>query len=200
MAANRNEVNELDLLVQLRMGDKTAFQLLYDRYSRPIYGNILRLVRDETVADDLLQDVFVKIWEHREHIDPTQSFRAYLFTCSRHFVFNFRRRLKLEIETAILLARTYVDGDNAVIDALNAKETETLLHEVIEELPTQRQRIFRLCKVDGLSYRQVAEQLGISEATVHDHIVKANKFVKDRLTHRGEDLTFLLAVWLTSTT
>ncbi len=196
MSANRNEVDEHELLARLRLGDETAFRRLYDRYSRPIYGNIFRLVRDEFVADDLLQDVFVKIWEHREHIDPNQSFRAYLFTCSRHFAFNFKRRLQLEIEVAIQMARGYVDSDDTVVDSLNAKETEVLLQEAIGELPAQRQRIFRLCKIDGLSYRQIAEQLGISEATVRDHIVKANKFIKDRLLQGGGYSALVLTAWL----
>lgn len=200
MSANSNEVDEQKLLARLRLGEEAAFRRLYDRYSRPIYGNILRLVRDEAVADDLLQDVFVKIWEHRENIDPTQSFRAYLFTCSRHFAFNFKRRLRLEIEVAIQIARGYVDSDDVVVNSLDAKETELLLQEAIGELPAQRQRIFRLCKIDGLSYRQVAEQLGISEATVRDHIVKANKFIKDRLIQGGGYSALLLTVWLLAAT
>ncbi|WP_090626394.1 RNA polymerase sigma-70 factor [Parapedobacter indicus] len=199
MSVSHNDIDEQEMLARLQLGEEMAFRWVYDRYSRAIYGNILRLVHDETVADDLLQDVFVKIWEHREHIDPNQSFRAYLFTCSRHFAFNFRRRLQLEIEAAIQMARGYVDSDDTVVDSLNAKETEALLHGAISELPTQRQRIFRMCKVDGLSYRQVAEQLGISEATVRDHIVKANKFIKDRLIQGGGYSALLLTLWLLTT-
>lgn len=192
-------IDEKDILIRLRESDKEAFRFLYERYSRVIYGNILKLVHHEDVADDLLQDVFVKIWEHRAKINPELSFRAYLFTCSRHFVFNFKRRLKLEIETAIQLAIGYDDANDAITNLLQAKEAEALVERVVGKLPEQRQRIFRLCKLDGLSYQEVADALNISVSTVRDHMVKANKFIKERLTHEEGLSALLLVLWFVST-
>jgi len=189
---NNDDINEQDLLAELRLGNERAFRLLYDRYSRSIYGNILKLVRNEEVADDLLQDVFTKIWEHREHIEPHLSFRAYLFICSRHFVFNFQRRLKLEMETAMQMAAEYDDVDDAVTDLLHAKEAKALMEAAVNQLPSQRQRVFRLCKLDGLSYQEVAHILGISVATVRDHMVKANKSIREWLLQNGGLTTVLL--------
>lgn len=185
MSSFTEKSNERELLIQLRLGHEDAFRSLYLRYSRLIYGNILRLVRNEAVADDLLQDVFVKIWEHRAHINPDLSFQAYLITCSKHFAYNFKRRLKLEMEAAVQLATTYVHAEDAVNNRLLAKETKLLLEEAVNQLPAQRQRVFRLCKFDEMSYQEVADIMGITTSTVRDHMVKANKFVKSWLTQES---------------
>ncbi|RZF57479.1 RNA polymerase sigma factor [Sphingobacterium corticibacterium] len=189
---NDQNISEHDILLRLQSGDQDAFRVLYERYSRLIYGNIMRFIGDESVADDLLQDVFVKIWEHRASIDPNLSFSAYLFTCSRNTVFNFKRRLKLEIESAIHLAYDSTGFVESVDSILHKKEVQNLIENVISQLPLQRQRIFRMCKLDGKSYQEVAEELQISVSTVRDHIVKANKFIKDVLMYEGSLSSLLL--------
>lgn len=189
---NDQNLSEHDILLRLQSGDEYAFRILYERYSRLIYGNIMRFINDESVADDLLQDVFVKIWEHRASINPDLSFSAYLFTCSRNMVFNFKRRLKLEIESAIHLAYDSTEFAESVDHIIHKKEIQTLIENVISQLPLQRQRIFRMCKLDGKSYQEVAEELQISVSTVRDHIVKANKFVKEVLMYEGSFSSLLL--------
>ncbi|PRD56691.1 RNA polymerase sigma factor [Sphingobacterium gobiense] len=189
---NDQNLSEYEILLRLQAGEEDAFRILYERYSRLIYGNIMRFINDESAADDLLQDVFVKVWEHRTSIDPSLSFAAYLFTCSRNMVFNFRRRLKLEIESAIHLADESVQLAESVDSILHKKEVHKLIENVISQLPLQRQRIFRMCKLDGKSYQEVAEELQISVSTVRDHIVKANKFIKDVLMYEGSFSSLLL--------
>ncbi|NGM64127.1 RNA polymerase sigma factor [Sphingobacterium sp. SGR-19] len=189
---NDQNLSEHEILLRLQAGDDDAFRMLYERYSRLIYGNIMRFINDESVADDLLQDVFVKVWEHRASIDPSLSFAAYLFTCSRNTAFNFKRRLKLEIECAIHLAYESAELAESVDSILHKKEVQKLIENVISQLPLQRQRIFRMCKLDGKSYQEVAEELQISVSTVRDHIVKANKFIKDVLMYEGSFSSLLL--------
>lgn len=189
---NDLNLSEHEILLRLQAGNEDAFRILYERYSRLIYGNIMRFINDESVVDDLLQDVFVKVWEHRASIDPNLSFAAYLFTCSRNTVFNFKRRLKLEIESAIHLTYDNSGFVESVDSALHKKEIRNLIENVISKLPLQRQRIFRMCKLDGKSYQEVAEELQISVSTVRDHIVKANKFIKDVLIYEGSFPSLLL--------
>lgn len=169
---------EKELLCRLHHGDMQAFDILYHRYSQVIYANILKFLKDETSAEDLLQDVFLGIWENRSKIDPEQSFAAFLFTCSRNITFNFKRRLKLEMESEIQLAYGIVESENTIDKVLDSKEAMALVEELLSRLPKQRQKIFRLSKLDGKSYQEIAEEMGISIATVRDHIVKANKFIR----------------------
>ncbi|OYD44149.1 hypothetical protein CHU00_18350 [Sphingobacterium cellulitidis] len=179
------DLSEENLLYRLKSGDMKAFESLYELYSSVIYNNIFRLIKNRTVSEDLLQDVFIKIWENREKIDPKQSFVAYLFICSRNIAFNFKRRLKLEITSSLNSNYSLVLHTNAVDDWLEKKEVEQYIERIINELPEQRQRVFRLAKLDGKKYQEIADDLGISISTVKDHLVKANKFVKKYLIENG---------------
>ena len=180
------DLSEENLLYRLKSGDMKAFESLYELYSSVIYNNIFRLIKNRTVSEDLLQDVFIKIWENREKIDPKQSFVAYLFICSRNIAFNFKRRLKLEITSSLNSNYSLEEQHtNAIDDWLEKKEVEQYIERIINELPEQRQRVFRLAKLDGKKYQEIADDLGISISTVKDHLVKANKFVKKYLIENG---------------
>jgi len=189
---------EKELLCQLHYGDIQAFDILYHRYSQIIYANILRFLKDETIAEDLLQDVFLRIWENRTKINPEQSFAAFLFTCSRNITFNFKRRLKLEMESEIHLAYGVVESENTIDKVLDSKEALVLVEELLSKLPKQRQKIFRLSKLEGKSYQEIAEEMGISIATVRDHIVKANKFIRSGALQDSGFSSLLLALLLYS--
>lgn len=180
------DLSEENLLYRLKSGDMKAFESLYELYSSVIYNNIFRLIKNRTVSEDLLQDVFIKIWENREKIDPKQSFVAYLFICSRNIAFNFKRRFKLEITSSLNSNYSLEEQHtNAIDDWLEKKEVEQYIERIINELPEQRQRVFRLAKLDGKKYQEIADDLGISISTVKDHLVKANKFVKKYLIENG---------------
>lgn len=187
---------ERDILLRLRSGDEDAFRTIYERYSRLIYHNIMRFVKDPSIADDLLQDVFIKIWENRELVNPDRSFPAYLFTCSRNITFNFKRHLKVQIESAKHLTHDQTHIDKSLEEMLDTKEVQNIIENVINKLPLQRQKIFRMCKWEGMSYQEVAEELQISVSTVRDHIVKANKFVKEAIVR--EESFFLLFLFYSS--
>lgn len=190
---------EKNLLCQLRSGDMQAFDILYYRYSQIIYANILKFLKDETIAEDLLQDVFLRIWENRSKIDPEQSFAAFLFTCSRNITFNFKRRLKLEMESEVHLAYGISESENTIDRILDAKEAMVLVEALLSRLPNQRQKIFRLSKLEGKSYQEISEEMGISIATVRDHIVKANKFIRNGAMQDSGFSALLLALLLYST-
>lgn len=178
-------IDERKLLLQLREGDHGAFEEVYRKYSLVIYANILRMVRNENVADDLLQEVFLKIWEKRAEIDPDNSFKGYLFTCSKFLVLNFLRHISIERQVEYYLTSTRTELYTHIEENVFLKETDALLQQTLAKLPSQRQKIYTLCKVERMSYAEVASLLGISTTTVQDHIVKANKYIKEQLTSRN---------------
>lgn len=181
MSPSSQSYNEQDLLLKLREGDELAFEVIYRKHSLAIYANILRMVHNEEVASDLLQEVFLKIWENRVKIDPDKSFKGYLFTCSRFLVLNFLRHVSIEKQVENYLLHTRSEAYDHIEADVFTKETEAYLSQTIAQLPPQRQKIYTLCKVEGMSYEQVATVLGISITTVQDHIVKANRFIKKHL-------------------
>jgi len=91
-----NNSEEVQLLIALKSGDRSAFEKIYRGYSPRIFLNILKMVKSAEDAQEILQDVFVKVWEKRELIDPEQSFKSYLFQISRFTVYNFIRKINLD--------------------------------------------------------------------------------------------------------
>lgn len=185
---------EKSLLYALKEGDGGAFEKLYDRYSERILYNLLRIVRSSAIAEELLQDVFLKVWEMRATIDPKRSFQAFLFQLSSNLAIDFYRKAarKRIMEAAVALSTeaTYEHVEKYV----DYKEAEVLLDRTISRLPPQRQRVFRLCRIEGKTYEEVAEMLSISRSTVREHMVKANAFLREQFTREYGIYLLLLAV------
>lgn len=173
--------NEYDLILLLTKGDEKAFEKLYDRYSQRLYGVLLKLLKSEMLAQELLQDTFLKLWEHRQRIDPEQSFRGYLFGIAQNLVYDFYRKAARDKKLRDELLRTAAICYEHIEEKLFKKENATILYRHINDLPPQRRQVFRLCKLEKKSYAEVSQQLGISTSTISDHIVKATRFLKQRM-------------------
>lgn len=185
------EENEYNLLIRLKQGDEKAFQKIYSLYSARLYGKLLKLTKAEQVAEDLLQNTFLKIWACRENIDESKSFRAYLFRIAENLAYDFFREAERDLkkrEELVIRAMLYEEHPEEI--AIKAEKEKKLL-EAIEALPPQRKQIFKLCKLQGKSYNEVSLLLQISPSTINDHIVKATRSVQDQL--RKNLLVLLLA-------
>lgn len=188
------ETTDTALLAALQQGSEYAFEALYARYRSRIYYNMIKIVRSEAVAEELLQDVFLKVWELRDRIDPTQSFKAFLFRISGNLAIDFyRREARRRIIDATALLANEKEYDH-VQQYIDFKEAEALLSDAIAKLPPQRQRVFRMCRIEGKSYEEVANLLLISRKTVQDHMVKANQWLRDSLRDDYGILILLLAI------
>lgn len=188
---NGNNLEEKSLIRNLKDGDEHAFTALYNRYSPLLYLNILKLVKGEETALDILQELFIKIWNNRTAIDPEKDFRAYLFSITYNQVRDFFRKAardrRLEDQLVALTTECY----EHIEQLLQQKETAAILDKAIDALPVQQRRIFILCRVEGRSYEEVAAMLELSIATIGNQLSKATKTVRNQL--NTKDLSFLLA-------
>lgn len=171
---------EIQLLIALKSGERVAFEKIYQTYSPRIFLSILKMVKSVDDAQEILQDVFIKVWEKRELIDPEQSFKSYLFQISRFTVYNFIRKVNLDKKLKAYLCLENSELYTHIEENIACKENDQFIMNAIEELPNQRKQIYKLCKIEGKSYAEVSMQLGISSSTINDHIVKATKFLKQR--------------------
>ena len=171
--------NEHELLSRLKAGDKLAFARLYELYSRPLYLNLFKLLKIEQVAEEILQSIFLMVWEKREAITINHSIKGYLFRIAENKVHDFFRKLKRDRKLYDhILEMSCGEYEDVEIKILHREET-ALLNKAIENLPPQRKEVFYLCKVEGKSYLEVSRLLGISASTINDHIVKATRSVRD---------------------
>ncbi|UKB78585.1 RNA polymerase sigma factor [Chryseobacterium sp. MEBOG07] len=188
---------EKDLLLRLRNGDEHAFEELYRSYSKRIFVNVLKLVKDEDQAQEILQDVFIKIWNHRKNIDPDKSFPAYLFSIAKNLVRDFFRKAALDRKLQAMLIANGTELYDHIESALYHKESTAILQSAIETLPLQRRAIFTLCKMEGKSYDEVAAALGITVSTVGNQLVKATRTVKQYFSLSRYCITVILALLIT---
>lgn len=164
--------------------------MLYHRYSARLYQNLLPLVKSPDIAEEIIQELFIRIWEKRASIKIDGNFSAYLYVVGKNLVLDYFRKVSQEKKLQLQLANYLTD--DAHNNDLNKERQDALLARAIEQLPPQRQRIFRLCKLEGKSYQEVSLQLGISVGTINDHIVKATKAIQKNLSRQSWIYLFLL--------
>lgn len=178
--------NEQELLQELQQGSADAFTCLYKHYSVPLYYNIFSLVKDENTAEELVQDVFLKIWRRKSSINITKSFSGYLFVTARNQVYDFFQQLSRDQALRSRIISFASEAYDHIEQSIFAKENADLLRKAIDTLPPQRRRAFELCKLEGLSYRQASEEMGISLSTIKDHMVNALETIRTYITKNVE--------------
>ena len=183
---------EQELLEQLRSGSEAAFTKVYRLYSAQLFKKILRMVYDEDIAKELLQDLFMKIWEGREKIDPSRSFKSFLYAVGINLVYDyFRKTAKKNVMIARLIS-TAVEQYTHTEEGIIEKENMDIINSAVQKLPPQRKRVFVLCKLEGKSYAEVSKELNISSSTIHDHMVKANCLIRKYLQNHPDMAIYTL--------
>lgn len=183
----------------MQRGDSDAFLQLYNHYHSALYHYVLRFVKSPAITEDVLQDVFLKIWEIRDRIDPSLSFKAYLYKICRNSVFKLLKKIAvdeaLRLQVMQQFTQSVADADLKIL----WQQYEEILQAAINDLSPQRQKVFRLCREEGRSYEQVANELGISRNTVKEHMVLAMKQIRGHFEQYGDDpAAFVLLLMLTS--
>lgn len=165
----------------MRASDATACTELFRALHTPLIYYAQQLMGDGTAACDVVQEAFIKLWEHRHTLDPTQSLKAYLYTIVRNTAFNHmnsvRREQSYRSEEAVPETAETVRVD----DNLDAQELQSKIRTWISELPPRRQEAFRLSRVNGLSHEEIASVMGLAPRTVTHHIMLALQHLRARL-------------------
>ena len=179
-------------------GDEKAFVALYNKYHRKIYYTAVKLTQSEDLAQDVTQNVFLKVWETRATLDPEKNFAAYISVICRNAVFDLFKKATLEEAVKKELQQFTEVSENDGEDEDFYEVYKNLLDEAIAALPPQRRAVFELCKLQEKTYDEVASRMNISRSTVQDHIVKANKFIREYLlTHGNVSFAMLFVVLIT---
>jgi RNA polymerase sigma-70 factor (ECF subfamily) len=175
---NKQDTISITTILDLKAGDNEAFKIVYQHLSDKLYYNLLKLVKSSDTAEELLQEAFIKLWEKRDHIDPTKSIQGYLLRITENLAYDFYRKVAKDKKLQTQLIARAEESYNHIEEILINKEFDDLLHQAIDALPPRRRQIFCLCKLDGKSYEEAAAQLKLSPSTISDHIVKATRFIR----------------------
>lgn len=177
--ALRDAADAQEIARRIRDGDRAAFRTFFDRH----HGRLLGAVQGRGVsrddAEDVVQNAFLYIWEHRERIDPAQSLRAYLFRIGYTRALNAKRGREREVAEA----DPEDAGRAAATPETDAEQAELRAHiqAAVDALPERRRQVFELCFVQGFTYREAAEALDVTRKTVENHMGLALKDLRGAL-------------------
>lgn len=174
-------LDEADLIKKVKKGNQKAFRQIYDRYHRPLHLLALRLLKDHHLAEDAVQDIFIKFWLSKEKIDHPKSLKSFLFTCIKNHVLNMIRNNRRRILAAYELKEEHHPATNCTEDGIQYKEYQNIFSEGLNQMPVKRREIFRLKMHEGLTNAQIAQKLKISIHTVKVHYQLGSKYIKSHL-------------------
>ena len=172
---------ESEWLVALAAGDFKAFGVLYEKHHRPLYLFALKLSKNHHEAEELVQSVFVTVWETRQTIDPAKSFSAYLFSIARNRYYDMLRKRVNESYYADYILHQNNDTVDDLEKQIEDKEIYEIVNKLLQQVPERRQEIFRMSRNENLSYKQIAKKLQISENTVDSQIRHVLNFLRKEL-------------------
>jgi len=181
---------EKELVKKLKDGDSFAFEVLFYKYRNKVMGFARKMVPAQIDPEEIVQEVFVRVWLKKDAIDPEKDFQSYLFSIAKHLVLD---HLKSAVNRKLYFVGEHFQQDLLEEEGLEAsmtEETEAKLQKLINEIPERRREIFRLSRFEGLSYKQIAERLNISENTVDSQIRNALAFLRKEF-RKFVVLTFL---------
>jgi len=179
--------DEKPLLKRLSNDDHSALHELFKAYYRPLSAYARSIVIDDDASKDIIQDVFIKIWENRKNLLIHSSLRSFLFTCVRNTSIDYIRQnkrfslLEQDILERLATTGTIIDKSPDAIESMIFNETSDLIDSAIEELPDQCRKIFIMSRFQGFKHKQIAEKLNLSSRTVEAHIYTALKFIRERI-------------------
>lgn len=185
--------DEKKVLNHVSDGDERAFQALFDHYRAKVYTYALKIVKCEDQAEDILQDVFLKVWQH-QNLGDIVNFEGYLRTMTKNHVLKFFRRQQLEQQNSNKLRNEWSEAHNETEECLLLHDSQHLINEAIAHLPPKQKLVYDLCKNQGLKYEAAAKILSVSPLTVKTHMQHSLRFVRKYLSKYTDIANIFLAL------
>lgn len=167
--------DERSSIRQIALGDQKAFSEMYDRYRPVLYRFVFNILKSDDLTDDSCQEVFIKIWEDRSRLLEVVSFRYYLLTVGKNHSLNILRKILSEEKNVSDFISSYSEISNDLEECVQSNEYQCFIASVLNSLTPQSQRVFNLCRQQGLSYDEAAESMGVSKNIIKKHMVRSMK-------------------------
>lgn len=176
--ASMKHLDEAQLSIALKLGNRIAFREIYDRYHNHLYFTALQYLRHREMAEDAVQDIFIKLWLKKSTLNPALSIKAFMATCLKNHVLNMIRSNKKNIANTFELTEADHPITNCTADEIQMNEYRKIMNEGVKSMPDQKKRVFELKVFQGESNSDIATKLGISTNTVKVHYYKSRQFMK----------------------
>lgn len=180
---------------QLNLSNEADFALFFDTYKEQVYGYVLTFVKLPDVAEELTQDVFMKLWTCRDILYEIKNIDNYMFVLSRNRSLNYLRKVKSDQKILEEIKKHISDQHHHLDEYILTRDYEQLLSEALANLSSQRRVVYQLSREEGLSMAEIAERLELSPNTVKNHLVASLKSIRLFLEQHG-DIATILTIFL----
>lgn len=189
------ESDESVLIEKIKEGNEDAFVAIYKRYRDKLKTYALVITDSQPVADDMVQEVFLKVWDNRKKLNPDLNFSHYIFKVTRNMALNYLKKTARHRHLIKNHAERIKDASYSTQDTITFREYQSIFKDALKSLPPQKKLVFELSRHEGKSNKEIAEQLGLSIFTVKNHLAFALKTMKEKLRIKAEiTLPFLFLV------
>jgi RNA polymerase sigma-70 factor (family 1) len=189
-----NKLVDGNAIQQLIAGDESAFTAIYELYSEKVYRLAFRFLKDKEQSEEIVQEAFINLWLSREKLNADGNMWLYLYVISKRLSLNALRQVGKSSNLVEKLLHQISELQNTTEEEVLAHDLEHYAEKVIEKLPRQQQLVFKLSRIEGLSHKEIAEQLQISPNTVKNHMVEALKTLKTHLKY--SDFLYLIVLFI----
>jgi RNA polymerase sigma-70 factor (family 1) len=172
------DISDKILVASLKDDDVNAFNELFKRYHSRVLQLGMRFLPFKEDAEEIVQLVFIAVWDNRNKIDETQNFGTYALSIARHCIYNALRKAVYRQRYVDYLQQNNADRTFVTEDIVLFNELDALLQRFIENMPPKRREIFRLHREEGLSYNEISERLSIKGSTVNTQLTKALDYIR----------------------
>jgi RNA polymerase sigma-70 factor (family 1) len=184
------------LLLALAAGDRTAFARIFEQSWAHVYGVALRLTKSPEMARDLAQDIFLKLWDHRDKLTKVNNFYSFLYTITRNQVHDQLRKKVFRESNREFLVNYFSAGQTTIADSLESRELDRLLYESIEKLPPQLRQVLRLGRLEGLSHEEIAAKMGITPQSSRTYMARAVAALHKTMITNNEKTIIVMLMFL----
>jgi RNA polymerase sigma-70 factor (ECF subfamily) len=179
------KINLERIITALANDNEAPMEELFNYYYPRLLNFSRKFLKIEEGIDDIIQEVFIKIWQNRKNIKNTATFNSFIFTITRNLLLNeLRSRLNNE-KTRDEIRNLSIAQEYSSLEEIEYNDVKEKVEQLIDTLPERQKEIFVLSRTEGLSHKEIAEKLGINTKTVEYHITLAVKYLKDNLKNMG---------------
>jgi len=188
------EIDEIEVLIKVANGDKDAFTFLFKQYQKYVFTIGKKLTHSDELAEDIVQEIFLKMWIDREKLADINNFGAYLNRIVRNHSFNVLRKLATDTKLS-------QQAQASVLEVVTSEEVDhaeafKILKVAIDNLSTQQRNVYELCHKQGMKYEDAANHLGISIETVRTHMKQALRKIRSHFKeHNAAYVAFIYAIF-----
>lgn len=170
------------------------FMVLFEAYKNRLFGYILNITHSHYVAEEITQEIFLKLWLNKEELHHIENQDAYIFTMARNKTFNYLRKANYDEKLRHNIQLAATENFNNVEEQQAAADCEHLLEQAVMLLSPQRQHVYNLSRNKGFDHEEIASQLNLSRNTVKNHLVHALRFIRNYLAKNGISLLSILVI------